>query len=96
MTRHVATNRCTEDFVIGNCRAMFACLRKWSKLVPTADTGTRRCSSGNEFVFRCRNADELELNVKARRCVTVFVGELEAPMFLGQMQVDYHADDALN
>lgn len=96
MTRHVASNRCTEDFVIGNCRAMFACPRKWSKLVPTADTSIRRCSSCNEFVFRCRNADELELNVKAGRCVAVFVGELEAPMFLGQMHVDYQPGYKLN
>lgn len=96
MTKRVEPHVWTEDFVVGNCCVMFACPMKWSKLVPTADADIRICSRCNENVFRCRNAYELELNVRAGRCVPVFVGELEAPMFLGQMQVDYHADDALN
>ena len=91
MIRHIEPKMWTEDFVIGNCRAMFACPRKWSKLMPTADTDIRICSSCNANVFRCGNADELERHVKAGRCVAVFVDELEAPMFLGQMQVGYRA-----
>lgn len=93
MTRHVASNRCTEDFVIGNCRAMFACPKKWYRLLPTVDAEIRICSSCNQNVFRCQNADDLERHVKAGRCVAVFAGEPETPMFLGEMQIGYEAGD---
>ncbi len=96
MTPYVESNTLTADFVIGNCRAKFACPRRWSKLVPTGETDIRMCSRCNENVFCCRNADELERHVNAGRCVAVFVGELEAPMFLGQMQMDYQTGDKQN
>lgn len=88
------------SIAIRNCRFKFKCTKKWSELTPTEISSQRFCSECEQMVFFCRNAEELEFEVRLNNCVAIerHPAQGKAPMIevgVPQSDIGYNVPDPM-
>ena len=75
--------------LIRNCKFRYKCSESWNSMANTDDPDVRHCSTCNENVHLCIDADDVLEALQNNWCVAIYNTSQEEVAFLGDVDPGY-------